>query len=48
MASGVNPALFVEYPNIVDDSYATIGLTGLQRPSAQTTPIRRWWILIWP
>jgi len=25
-AAGVNPALFVDYPNLVDDSYATIGL----------------------
>ena len=31
-ASGVNPALFVEYPNLVDDSYATIGLTGPAAP----------------
>ena len=31
-ASGVNPALFIEYPNIVDDSYATIGLTGPAAP----------------
>ena len=31
-AAGVNPALFVEYPNIVDDSYATIGLTGPAAP----------------
>ena len=31
-ASGVNPALFVDFPNIVDDSYATIGLTGPALP----------------
>jgi len=31
-AAGVNPALFVEFPNIVDDSYATIGLTGPAAP----------------
>ena len=28
----MNPALFVEFPNIVDDSYATIGLTGPAAP----------------
>ena len=26
-ASGINPALFVNFPNLQDDSYATIGLT---------------------
>ena len=31
-ASGVNPALFVTFPEIVDDSYATIGLTGPAAP----------------
>ena len=31
-ASGVNPALFVDFPNIVDDSYATIGLDGPAAP----------------
>ncbi len=31
-ASGVNPALFVTFPEIVDDSYATIGLSGPAAP----------------
>ena len=31
-ASGVNPALFVTFPEIVDDSYATIGLDGPAAP----------------
>ena len=31
-ASGVNPALLIDYPNIVDDSYATIGLDGPAAP----------------
>jgi len=31
-ASGVNPALFIDFPNIVDDSYATIGLGGPAAP----------------
>ena len=31
-ASGVNPALFINSPNIVDDSYATIGLGGPAAP----------------
>ena len=31
-ASGVNPALFVDFPNVVDDSYATIGLDGPAAP----------------
>ena len=35
-ASGVNPALFVDYPNIVDDSYATIGLDGPAGPLGPT------------
>ena len=31
-AAGVNPALFVDYPNLIDDSYATIGLEGPASP----------------
>ena len=31
-ASGVNPALLIDFPAIVDDSYATIGLTGPAAP----------------
>ena len=31
-ASGVNPALFIEFPSIEHDSYATIGLTGPAAP----------------
>ena len=31
-AAGVNPALFVEFPNILYDSYATIGLTSPAAP----------------
>ena len=31
-ASGVNPALFVSFPEIVDDSYATIGIDGPAAP----------------